>query len=778
MRPGPTCRGIGPGPESELLMPRIPQSAGAGPSQPASPAVDRDELRRALAVLVDPAHPVELRRLAPRHRSVVLAGDDLDGLVAAAEELGGVSVYYSLNPVALAVGSKRPAKDEDIFSRRWLLVDVDRAKGDRPDDPATDAEKAATEAVAAGVVEWLASQGWPPPAQVDSGNGYHLLYPIDLPNDDQSRDLVSWFLTALAERFDTDEAKVDTVVCNASRIARLPGTLNRRGTASADRPYRMARLVAAPAGREITRITAEAICAVIRRHSGLERPAVAPEPTPPRQVYGEGASLPNPFLGRVVSERAERYVDAAVQNETSRVASAAPGSRNNTLNEAAFNLGQLVGGGLLGDEAARSALHAAARSAGLGEAESAATIRSGIEAGMAKPRVLPPEEENQLPAQGQTAESAGWRLAPIPSSEFAVADYREEWLIDRLLVADEPIVLGGPQKTLKTSVAVDLAVSLGSGTPFLGRFPVPRLVRTLVLSGESGKGTIQRTARLVCASRGVDLRDLHVDWQFETPRLSDPTHLATLQAGLREGGYRVAVIDPLYLCLIGGNEKVDPANLYAMGPRLLDVARACLRAGCTPLLIHHATKSSGRTYSPLQLSDLSYGGIAEFARQWILLSRRREYQGAPPHRLWMVTGGSAGHSGEWGLDIDDGILGEDFGGRRWEVQVIPGAQARAERKTSPGGDQDPLELKAQEDESRLLQAIDKLAPGGGIAGYTEAMGKAGLRHERMLTIVQRLVQAKVVREIPNGYLATVGNGATRRAKGIQRVPDITDEAAF
>jgi hypothetical protein len=64
------------------------------------------------------------------------------------------------------------------------------------------------------------------------------------------------------------------------------------------------------------------------------------------------------------------------------------GSRNETLNRAAFNLGQLVGVGTLDRDAVESLLLEAALESGLGEEEARGTIRSGIEAGIRTPRSL------------------------------------------------------------------------------------------------------------------------------------------------------------------------------------------------------------------------------------------------------------------------------------------------------------------------------------------------------------------------------------------------------
>ena len=77
---------------------------------------------------------------------------------------------------------------------------------------------------------------------------------------------------------------------------------------------------------------------------------------------------------------------AALRDETRLVAAARPGTRNDTLNRAAFSLGQLVAAGLLPPLAVVSALASAAERAGLPADEARRTIRSGLAAGARCPR--------------------------------------------------------------------------------------------------------------------------------------------------------------------------------------------------------------------------------------------------------------------------------------------------------------------------------------------------------------------------------------------------------
>jgi hypothetical protein len=97
-------------------------------------------------------------------------------------------------------------------------------------------------------------------------------------------------------------------------------------------------------------------------------------------------------------------------------------------------------------------------------------------------------------AQAQVA-APGFTGGIIDSKTLASTDKKLDWLVKKLLVRDQLAIIGGAKKALKTSIAIDLAISLGSGTRFLDKFDVPERVKVLVLSGESGEATIKETAK-------------------------------------------------------------------------------------------------------------------------------------------------------------------------------------------------------------------------------------------------------------------------------------------
>jgi replicative DNA helicase len=236
----------------------------------------------------------------------------------------------------------------------------------------------------------------------------------------------------------------------------------------------------------------------------------------------------------------------------------------------------------------------------------------------------------------------------LDSTAFDQARYPCGWLIEDILVQGQPGVIGGAKKTLKTSLSIDMAISLGTGHPFLGRFKVPKRLPVAVMSGESGPATVQETARRICRQKNVRLQDCLVLWSFRLPRFDSATDLAELKAYLQAQQVKLVIIDPLYLCGLG--QGGSASNLYEVGPLLRRVGQSCLAAGATPVYLHHTTKAAASKKEPLDLDDLAFAGIGEYARQWLLVSRREPFEpGAGVHNLHLSVGGSARQRRSLGL---------------------------------------------------------------------------------------------------------------------------------
>jgi hypothetical protein len=119
--------------------------------------------------------------------------------------------------------------------------------------------------------------------------------------------------------------------------------------------------------------------------------------TAPPVPRAEARSLPDPG-----TRGSTAYAMAALREETLRMAIAVDGTRHDTLNKAAFSLGQLVAAGLLPDLAVITSLADAARMSGLPDRDIVRIIRAGMAAGARHPRLLlgfpPTGETPECPA--------------------------------------------------------------------------------------------------------------------------------------------------------------------------------------------------------------------------------------------------------------------------------------------------------------------------------------------------------------------------------------------
>jgi hypothetical protein len=222
------------------------------------------QIASALRHVLEPGQVTELRAVGVRTpeyrgRHVEAGFFDSDHVEAMASEALRLTkyaqgVYFTLNPLhpdivhrcynrVRVAGEGELAKDEHVLYRRWLFVDTD-AERRFSDISTTDAEKGSAWETIQAIRDHLRGRGWPGPILADSGNGFHLLYRVDLPADDGG--LVQRALQALAKRFDTDKVTVDTSVCNPARICKFPGTVARKGDSTPQRPHRTARFLEVP----------------------------------------------------------------------------------------------------------------------------------------------------------------------------------------------------------------------------------------------------------------------------------------------------------------------------------------------------------------------------------------------------------------------------------------------------------------------------------------------------------------------------------------------------
>ena len=229
----------------------------------------RDNIRQALNKFKRGQELTEIRILRTDQGTVSGYFDNVEALVdQAALYDGKYNVFMTLNqvksellirsPNKLTIHAKQTTSDADIAKIKNILIDVDSM---RPTGvSATNKEKAEAKKLAERIKDYLKEHGFPEPFEADSGNGYHLILPVDLENTPENVQLLKKFLEALSFRFSTNTAEVDRTTYNPARITKLYGTVACKGENTEERPHRRSELLYAP--EQIVAATAEQIKAV------------------------------------------------------------------------------------------------------------------------------------------------------------------------------------------------------------------------------------------------------------------------------------------------------------------------------------------------------------------------------------------------------------------------------------------------------------------------------------------------------------------------------------
>jgi hypothetical protein len=363
------------------LLGQIATTMPVGPDLSAvKPSATTVAIQQGLARLTETGQVIELRILGIGGKKRTDSGyfSNPENLAKAAARYDGRAegIYFTVNPVNPALMARannrvkpyaeHTTSDQDILKRINFPIDFDPV---RPADiSSTDEEQHAALVRAWACRLWLNAQGWPEPVFASSGNGAHLIYPIDLPNDGDRADLIKACLSALSSLFSDNSAKVDTSTGNASRIFKLYGTLACKGDNIPERPHRRAAILAAPERRQV--VTSEQLMALA---------AQAPQPKVQTLQSASASSR----------SRKTAYGRAALDKEIASLSATADGNRNNQLFQSAAALFELVASNTLERSEVWNALFSTALSIGLSAIEARRTIASGEKHGTNQPRVIP-----------------------------------------------------------------------------------------------------------------------------------------------------------------------------------------------------------------------------------------------------------------------------------------------------------------------------------------------------------------------------------------------------
>jgi hypothetical protein len=227
---------------------------------------DESMIRQTINYLKPNHELFEVRIIGKGNRKRIISGyfTDVDTLIKQFDTIDhrGTNMYITINKInddlyARAQHDCFRMTDEDthdyeVDAYEWLFVDLDpkRISG----ISSTDSELEAAHVLSDKVYNYMKGLGFNEPVRGMSGNGYHLLYRISLPNTDDNKNLVGRCLENLSAMFDTDKVKIDVINHNQSRVCKLYGTLAQKGSNTKVRPHRMSKLTSIPKKIEVNEI--------------------------------------------------------------------------------------------------------------------------------------------------------------------------------------------------------------------------------------------------------------------------------------------------------------------------------------------------------------------------------------------------------------------------------------------------------------------------------------------------------------------------------------------
>jgi hypothetical protein len=191
-------------------------------------------------------------------------------------------------------------------------------------------------------------------------------------------------------------------------------------------------------------------------------------------------------------------------------------------------------------------------------------------------------------SESPDADSNG--LSPLPvvqAAALAASTNRHNWLIEGLWMAQAVGILGGQPKCGKTWMALEMAVSVASGSPCLGAFPIHSRGPVLFYAAEDNSAALRARIETLARNHGVDLAalDLRVI-TASSLRLDLPADQSRLEATVAFHQPVLLVLDPLVRI------HMADENVSSQMAALLGYFRNLQRkTGTAIALTHHSRKN-------------------------------------------------------------------------------------------------------------------------------------------------------------------------------------------
>lgn len=233
-------------------------------------------------------------------------------------------------------------------------------------------------------------------------------------------------------------------------------------------------------------------------------------------------------------------------------------------------------------------------------------------------------------------------LPVVRVGEIASKDNAPRWLVEQLWGISSVGVIGGAPKCSKTWLGLDIALSVATGTPCLGKYDVPEPGPVLVYLAEDALPVVRERVQGMARHRGLDLAgvEIHVI-TAPTLRLDCDPDRTRLLATVQRLAPRLLLLDPLVrLHGIDENHAGEVAGLLAYFRSLQR------RFDLSVLLVHHTRKNAAGAVAAGQglrgSSDIhAFGDSNLYLRRTkdhlVLSSEHRAAPASPPVYLELVV---------------------------------------------------------------------------------------------------------------------------------------------